>query len=463
MLASTGLQPRQGGPSDVSLVDYIRVSYWHTFSADNNSLRLVASSSNGPSQTIEGFTSPLIRVFDISDPAVVSEIAGQITDSGKGFAVTVGVAGQNRSLLAMDADHIKRPAAISLNQPSSLRNPAQGADLLVITRREFFAALAPLVALRQSQGLSVSLTDIEDIYDEFSFGNKSPQAVKDFIQLAATTWKKKPRFVLLAADASHDSKNYLGFGDFDLVPTKLIDTQFMETASDDWLADFNSDGVAELAVGRLPIRTASEAARLVAKLTGYDSSTPSEEVMLSADLNDDFAFETSSQMLRTSLPAGLRVNTVYRSQMDPATAKAKLIDAINQGQKIVNYTGHGSVGLWRGNLLTSADAASMVNRGRLTLFVMMTCLNGYYTDPGVDSLSESLLKAEQGGAVAVWASSGMCLPGDQATLNREFYRQLFSGNAMTIGEAARRAKQVVGDGDVRRTWILLGDPTMRLR
>jgi hypothetical protein len=59
-------------------------------------------------------------------------------------------------------------------------------------------------------------------------------------------------------------------------------------------------------------------------VTGYESSTPSEEVMLTADINDDFAFETSSQTLRASIPAGLRVNTVYRGQMDPATAKAHL-------------------------------------------------------------------------------------------------------------------------------------------
>lgn len=92
----------------------------------------------------------------------------------------------------------------------------------------------------------------------------------------------------------------------------------------------------------------------------------------------------------------------------------------------------------------------------------MTCLNGYYYDPAVDSLAESLLKAE-GGAVAVWASSGMCLPGDQAAMNQEFYRQLFNGNPIAIGEAAKRAKQAASSGDVRRSWILLGDPSMRLK
>jgi hypothetical protein len=48
-------------------------------------------------------------------------------------------------------------------------------------------------------------------------------------------------------------------------------------------------------------------------------------------------------------------------------------------------------------------------------------------------------------------------------MNREFYRQLFANRGITLGDAINRAKAVVGDGDVRRTWILLADPTMRLK
>ena len=34
---------------------------------------------------------------------------------------------------------------------------------------------------------------------------------------------------------------------------------------------------------------------------------------------------------------------------------------------------------------------------------------------------------------------------------------------MTLGEATARAKAAVTDADIRRTWVLLGDPTMRLK
>ena len=71
------------------------------------------------------------------------------------------------------------------------------------------------------------------------------------------------------------------------------------------------------------------------------------------------------------------------------------------------------------------------------------------------------MKAE-GGAVAVWASSGMTLPGDQAAMNQEMFRTLFNKktNSSTLGEAARRAKAPINDIDVWMTWTLLGDPTI---
>jgi hypothetical protein len=82
----------------------------------------------------------------------------------------------------------------------------------------------------------------------------------------------------------------------------------------------------------------------------------------------------------------------------------------------------------------------------------------------IDSLAESLLKAERGGGVAVWASSGMTMPWEQQVLNRELYRLLFtSGPSMRLGDATIRSKTFVGDPDIRRTWILFGDPTMKLK
>src|SRR6185295_15913407 len=361
-------------------------------------------------------------------------------------------------------DQPGRPAKIAANQPSSLRTTAHAADLVIIARREFFSAIEPLKALRSKQGLKVVLADVEDVFDEFSFGTKSPQALKDFLRYTTTSWKLKPRYALFVGDASFDGKNYLGLGDWDFVPTRLIDTDLMETASDDSLADFNNDGIADLAIGRLAVRTPSEASLMVRKIIGYEATEPLESMLLVADVTNGFDFEAASTELRELIPANLRVEQINRGQLGDETAKSRLIDAITRGQKVVNYMGHGSVSLWSGSLLTNEDAGNLSNGERLPLFVMMTCLNGYFHDPSLDSLAESLLKAENGGAVAVWTSTSMTNPEDQLVLNKQLYQLLFaSGTAPTLGEVTARAKAAVTDADIRRTWILLGDPTMRLK
>jgi hypothetical protein len=103
------------------------------------------------------------------------------------------------------------------------------------------------------------------------------------------------------------------------------------------------------------------------------------------------------------------------------------------------------------------------NRTSLSVFVMMTCLNGYFHDAQFDSLGEALIKAPGGGAVAVWASSGMTSSGDQAVMDIELFKRLSGGgDQLTLGQAVLKAKAVTPNGDARRTWILLGDPTTRI-
>ncbi len=453
----------QEGPGDVSLVDFVRVSYWHRFAVDGNALRLTATGRQAV--TVSGFTTAAVRVFDVTEADAVEELAAQVEQQEGNYSATFAPprAGE-RKLLVLADEKAERPAGVAQNQASDLRGKNNAAAFVIITRRDFFPAFDRLAQLRASRGFKSELIDVEDIYDEFSFGNKTAQAVKDFLQYAKTSWKTGPRFVLLGADSSFDPKNYLGLGDWDIAPSKLIDTGLMETASDDWLADFNDDGLPELAVGRLPVRSAEEAAAAVAKIISYEGASPSEEVLLVADANDGFDFEGANKELRALIPTSLRVNEIDRGGLDAETARGRLMEAINRGQKVVNYTGHGSVDLWRGNLLTSEDASLMENRTRPSLFIMMTCLNGYSNDPALESLAESLMKAE-GGAIAVWSSSGMTDPGEQAAMNRAVYRLIFgeSGRTMTIGEMFGKAKAEVSDADVRRTWILIGDPMMKLR
>jgi hypothetical protein len=331
----------------------------------------------------------------------------------------------------------------------------------MITTSELAASVEPLAQLRRSQGLVVQVVDVEDLYDEFTFGEHSPEAIHDYLATALAGWTRKPHYLLLAGDASYDPKNYTGQGMNDLVPTKLVDTALMEAASDDWLADFNGDGLADISVGRLPLRTAAEMSAVVAKIVGYENRAP--DPSRGALLVADTSFEAPSSEVQSLLPSGMTVATINRGSADDATIHNQIIASLNQGPLVANYFGHGSNGVWTGaSLLSSDDAPTLANTNRLSVFTMMTCFNGFFQDAYNQSLSEALLKSP-GGAVAVWASTTLTEPGGQQSIDQEFYRMLFGPQPATLGDAARAAKAVTTDADVRRTWTLFGDPALRLR
>jgi hypothetical protein len=268
--------------------------------------------------------------------------------------------------------------------------------------------------------------------------------------------------VLLAGSGTLDPRNYTGLGYMDFVPTKLVDVGIMETASDDWMVDFNGDGNPQMAIGRLPVRTAAEAMSVVSKIVNYDQASKANGLMLLSDLNDGIDFNSANAQINTIVGNQIPVSQILRTD-DVTAARTAFFNLFTQGGQIVNYDGHGSVDLWRAGWLTDSDAPTLVNHTPSPLVVTMTCLNGYFIDPRLASLGETLFKVDNGGAVAVWASSGMTDVTSQDVMNQEFFRQLFGNTTITVGQAIKSAKAAAQDNDVRRTWILFGDPTMKVK
>ena len=105
----------------------------------------------------------------------------------------------------------------------------------------------------------------------------------------------------------------------------------------------------------------------------------------------------------------------------------------------------------------------LTNGNKLPLVIVMDCLNGYFVAPAIDCISESLMKAPNGGAVATFSSSGLTIPTGQHEMGQRLFQLLYGGQPITLGDATRHAKAATTDVDVRRTWILFGDPTMKIR
>jgi uncharacterized repeat protein (TIGR01451 family) len=457
------------GDNDISLVQSITLQYPHTYAADSDWLR--ASAPAGSRVQFTGFSNAQIQVFDITNPLAIEQLSGAVTAQNGGSAITVTVPGGSaaapHTLLAFSADQIAAPSGISFHAASTLLQQRLGAEIVIITHPDFQATLAPLVALRKSQNSSVAVVTTEQLYDAYNYGERTPFALRDYLQAASTAWNGKPQALLLVGDASFDPRNYLGFGDFDFVPTRLIETAAFKTASDDWLSDFAESGFATIPTGRIPARTAADASLVISKIVNYENGSSAgpwmQQALVVADQNVGVDFTSEANSASLTLPSSLTTTKILADGMDPATVSQQVISAINAGALLVNYTGHGSEQQWSfSDILDNTSATALTNGNRLPVFLLMDCLNGFFHDVYEESLSSALLFAPNGGAVGVWASSGFTTAPPQATMDQALLRTLSANPSQSIGSAIITAKSGILDPDVRRTWIFFGDPAMRV-
>jgi hypothetical protein len=136
---------------------------------------------------------------------------------------------------------------------------------------------------------------------------------------------------------------------------------------------------------------------------------------------------------------------------------------MNDGAFLYTYVGHGSQDTWsKLNVFGSQDASALTSGARIPVLLPLNCLNGLFVDVYADSLAERLQK-QPSGAAAIWSSSGLTEPDGQVVMARAFYNQLFGKTGVRLGDAINAAKLTVADPDVRKTWILFGDPSMIVR
>jgi uncharacterized repeat protein (TIGR01451 family) len=454
------LQARNG-PDDISFLVGAKLTYQHLLRADNGALQV--SLPGNRSVSVGGFADQNVRAIDVTDPQRPDELETAVAaDPAGGFAATFTTENDTatRTVLVFDSTRRVTPNEIVVNRPSAWSaSNYKGADLVVVTNPAFLSAASTIAPARAAQGISTAIVDVDDVYDEFNFGIRDPQAIRAFMQNAAQQWKTVPRWLMLVGDASMDPRNYLEMTSADYMPTKLVSTTPLMAAMDDWFTDYNNDGLPDVPVGRIPVRTADEASRIFGRLTsrGTPSGTWANSALFVADVSDDYDFAGAAAAANALLPSSITSQTVGPDH-------GSIVSALNGGQLLVDYIGHGSVEIWSNpGVFNSGDAAAMGNSNRLPFVVGMTCLNGYFHDLFTESMAEAMMKAPNGGAIAVWTSSSLTQPDQQSIMNRELFRQLFGTPGITLGEAVMRAKAAATDPDVRRSWVLFGDPSMRLK
>jgi hypothetical protein len=353
------------------------------------------------------------------------------------------------------------------------------------------------------------VVDVHAIYDAWSFGQVSPNAIRAFLRYAAATWRRAPVAVTLVGDGTADPLGYTKHGDANLLPPYLamVDPWVGETACETCYAqldgdDVLSDSLPDLTLGRLPVKSAAELQALVAKILSYETTAGgigwrSQAIFVADNYLDaqgapDSAgdFAGLADVGAALLPAGMETRRLYYDpspsrpaepwrEPNAAVAHKRTTELLNAGAGLVTYVGHSHQWQWAmtdptgepSYLFGLYDADDLTNAGRSFVLLEMTCLTAAFQTPAYSAttIDERLLLAP-GGAIAVWGPTGLGVAHGHDALQRGFQNALWAAPPMTarIGAltAAGYLDLFTNSGccqDALRTFALLGDPLTAAR
>jgi len=351
--------------------------------------------------------------------------------------------------------------------PSFLRGSAEAklktnlrADWLIVAPAGFRTAAESLARLRERDGLSTYVADLDQIYDEFAGGNTTPVAIRDFFKWTLS-WKRPPKYFVLAGTGTVD---YRGIevepGPLPPMMTSTPDGLF---ASDSLFVDRNGDRLPDAAIGRIPVSTPAELSAYVAKLDTNDRIDASHSPMIfSADASDQGANFRRDSVLAEAPLESLPATRIYLDDIGGAAARTALITAWHTGSSLMSWNGHGGLDqLSNAAVLSSFDAPDLYSTGRLPLVVAMTCTINRFENGFVDPLGTALTKENGAGAVAVWSASGLSLHSQASDIQRTFMRLASQATGVRVGDLMVKALAAHAN-DTSSIYLLLGDPAIRV-
>ncbi|MCP4413791.1 MAG: hypothetical protein GY808_14630, partial [Gammaproteobacteria bacterium] len=168
-----------------------------------------------------------------------------------------------------------------------------------------------------------------------------------------------------------------------------------------------------IAIGRIPVENELDAERMIEKLTQYKQNPIKDgwQTVVTIIGDDEKTSSSSTEWMHQEQANDLtkmyqlerfNIKKIFlsayeevpggRGRIVPAATQG-LIDQINRGTLIVNYTGHGSPTQWAHEALFSfeRDYPKINNEAKYPFIVAATCDFGLYDNPNHVSFTEALI------------------------------------------------------------------------
>lgn len=490
----------------LGFLNYLELNYERQLKLYGNQtgFRSVASVANPVSTFILTGTPAGTQVWDVTDPLQPVVQPTTVAGSDLTFSAPTEVL---REFVAFKENTGLKPAVFGrvANQDLHHHNLDGRLDLVILTHPLFLQEANRLAAhRRQHSNLHVEVVTTTQVYNEFSSGAQDVTAIRDYMRMLYKRSSKRGDevlYLLLFGDASYDYKNRqpnntnfvpVYQSRQSLHPISSYSSEdyygFLDDEEGEWVENSTGDHLLDIGIGRLPVKTPTEAATVINKIIAYDSPGHlgkwRSQVTFVADDGDYNEHLHDAEFLSSYLEREhIRYNpnkiyldlypqeAVGNRQQAPA-AIAAIDKAIEQGSLIVNYTGHGNEVSWAWEqILTIAHINNWRNKDRLTFLLTATCEFGRYDDPRRSSGAELALLNPNGGAVGLLTTTRPAFSSDNRVLNRNFFKAALSplnGRMPRLGDVVRLTKnnsltEVGGSRGVNnRNFTLLADPSQQL-
>ncbi|MEO1021704.1 MAG: type IX secretion system sortase PorU [Bacteroidota bacterium] len=509
-IVNIDLRYRHSESSSRLFVDWIRLEIQRELIAENGKLFFFTPEGGDPLQNsryvLQGFDSEPV-VLDVTDPLVPVRLSGSLS---QGTVSVIHTSAQRRQLIVQQAPDVPEMGTLVLTQ--NLRGVRTYPDYVVVTAPIFLEYAEDLASFRTTQdNLTPLVVTQEQIFNEFSGGSPDPTAIRDFVKylrdVALADGQRLPAYLLLFGDATFDYKNIVPGAYTNYVFTHQSVESLSRTGSygtDDFFGYLDTNegiltntsriGSMDIGIGRISSQTRSEAATLVQKIKDYELNQDGGDwqnlFTFSADDDLPGNSDRDLHMLNADGTAniigvnepGIRLNKIYLfdypsevtgSGRQVPGATQDLLNSINEGTLVTNYSGHGNEQtLADENLFLAESIPLLTNRDRLTIFVTATCQFGRYDDIDAQSGAEELVFSPTGGGIAALTTTRVVYTSASPTalnfgLNIAITREMTireDDAPKRLGDIFRETKRAqVGKSINSQKFILIGDPAIKFR
>ena len=350
----------------------------------------------------------------------------------------------------------------------------------------------------------VLVLDQEKVFNEFSSGTRDAMAYrrlcKLFFDRGADAEGHKLGYLLLMGCGSYDNKligtnrdalNYPSLLTWQSEASNNENSTFNPTiTTDDYftiLGDNSTRNYTEkmdISVGRMPVKSVTEARNAVNKLIKY-VTTPSygswknQALVVADDGNLAKHMVQSDSLINNARLFGgqdIVFNRVYIDAFNAVSqggsnsypdARAKMFSALKEGTLWWNYVGHASTQNWTAEgLMMRSDVETQLFYKHLPVLYAATCEYSRF-DGSILPSGIHIYLNPNGGAIAVICPARLASIDENGYLTGAFGRMIFlpdeTGRPRRIGDICREAKnRVIRSNENKRRFFVFGDPAMRL-